>query len=217
MNKLEALGNKIRELRERKNWSLDRLSEELEKEDIEIVPSTLFRIEKGQRKKIDTLLLLGLSKILNYNFFQMLDNQIFRSEDYIEVDDQKLYIYGFASAGNGYLDTTDYEIMEVSLPKNIRHKKGLFGIKVHGESMEPEFYNNDILILDPSCPEWEELNNKVIVVDLNNERYVKLLKYYNDGRAYLFSYNEIYPPIQITENDNIKCIGKVVYSFRSYS
>ena len=50
MNKLEALGNKIRELRERKNWSLDRLSEELEKEDIDIVPSTLFRIEKGQRK-----------------------------------------------------------------------------------------------------------------------------------------------------------------------
>ena len=44
MNKLEALGNKIRELRERKNWSLDRLSEELEKEDIDIVPSTLFRI-----------------------------------------------------------------------------------------------------------------------------------------------------------------------------
>ena len=69
MNKLEALGNKIRELREKKNWSLDRLSEELEKEEIEIVPSTLFRIEKGQRKKIDTLLLLGLSKILNYNFF----------------------------------------------------------------------------------------------------------------------------------------------------
>ena len=89
MNKLEALGNKIRELREKKNWSLDRLSEELEKEEIEIVPSTLFRIEKGQRKKIDTLLLLGLSKIMNYNFFQMLDNQIFRSEDYIEVDDQK--------------------------------------------------------------------------------------------------------------------------------
>ena len=115
MNKLEALGNKIRELREKRSWSLDRLSEELEKEDIEIVPSTLFRIEKGQRKKIDTLLLLGLSKILNYNFFQMLDNQIFKSEDYIEIDDQKLYIYGFASAGNGYLDTTDYEIMEVSL------------------------------------------------------------------------------------------------------
>lgn len=217
MYKLESLGNKIRELREKKSWSLDRLSDELSKENIDVVPSTLFRIEKGQRKKIDTILLLGLSKILNYNFFQMLDNQIFKFDDYIEIDDQKLYIYGFASAGNGYLDLNDYEVMEVSLPKNIRHRNGLFGIKVHGESMEPEFFDNDILILDPMCPEWKELNNKVIVVDLNGERYVKLLKYYNDGRAYLFSYNEVYPPIPLTENDYIKCIGKVIYSFRSYS
>lgn len=217
MYRLESLGNKIRELREKKSWSLDRLSDELSKENIDVVPSTLFRIEKGQRKKIDTILLLGLSKILNYNFFQMLDNQIFKFDDYIEIDDQKLYIYGFASAGNGYLDLNDYEVMEISLPKNMRHRNGLFGIKVHGESMEPEFFDNDILILDPACPEWKELNNKVIVVDLNGERYVKLLKYYNDGRAYLFSYNEVYPPIPITESDNIKCIGKVIYSFRSYS
>ena len=80
MNKLEVLGNKIRELRENKGWSLDKLSEELSKENLDVVSSTLFRIEKGQRKKIDTLLLLGLSKVFNYNFFQMLDDQIFRTE-----------------------------------------------------------------------------------------------------------------------------------------
>ena len=216
MNKLELLGNKIREKREKKNWSLDKLTEELGKDNLDIVPSTLFRIEKGQRKKIDTLLLMGLSKVLNYNFFQLLEKQVFNSDEYIEIEDRKLCIYGFASAGNGYIDISDYEVMEVSLPKNIRYKKGLFGIKVHGESMEPEFYNNDILILDSVCPEWSELNNKVIVVDFNSERYVKLLKYYDDGRAYLFSYNEIYPPIQITESDSIKCVGKVIYSFRSY-
>ena len=217
MNKLEILGNKIRELRENKGWSLDKLSEELSKENLDVVSSTLFRIEKGQRKKIDTLLLLGLSKVFNYNFFQMLDDQIFKTDEYLEVEDQSLYIYGFASAGNGYLDLTDYEVMEVSLPKDIRYKKGLFGIKVHGESMEPEFFDNDILILDPVCPEWKELNNKVLVIDLNGERFVKLLKYYEDGRAYLFSYNEIYPPIQINEDDDLKCVGKVIYSFRSYS
>jgi transcriptional regulator with XRE-family HTH domain len=72
MDNVKKLGEKIKQKREEKGWSMEQLISELAREGFELNKSSLYRIENGERQKVDTMLMIKLSNIFNYNFFEEL-------------------------------------------------------------------------------------------------------------------------------------------------
>lgn len=137
----------------------------------------------------------------------------------IKVDISEVEIPLFtASAGNGLLVMDEEEeTIKLTLPREIQKIKNIFAIRVSGDSMLPEYRPNDILIADPNMVcNYEDLNNENVIVEVNDERYIKCLKF-EDYMPYLYSYNQVYAPIKINGSDEIKIIGVAVYLIRKMS
>lgn len=213
MEKILKLGNKIRSKRESKNWSLEELSEKLRSIGIDINPSSLFRIEKGQRQKIDTTLLLGLNKIFNFNFISILDNDYQIKVGNIDLNNpitefKEIPIYDSISAGFGSCKSGI--IGHMPLPQTNGFKGEVIGIKVAGDSMQPDIKNGDtVLIKMEIMPE----NGEVGAFILNDEGLLKRYKKTDRGDVILSSDNKDYDPIIINESDEFYIVGKKVGVF----
>lgn len=104
------------------------------------------------------------------------------------------------SAGTGaFLDSTDYEMVLVEPEVPIACG---FGVRISGDSMEPDYPNGHIAWVRIS---QEVREGEVGVFILNGEGYIKK---YEDGR--LVSLNAKYAPITLSENDNLRIVGKVL-------
>lgn len=109
-----------------------------------------------------------------------------------------------ASAGTGsFLDGDNYTVLEVGeeVPAEAD-----FGIRISGDSMEPQFINGQIV--------WVQQQETLFTGDigifyLNGSAYCKKLKDDTDG-LFLVSLNTKYAPIKIKETDTLKIFGKVV-------
>ncbi|MCP1226531.1 LexA family transcriptional regulator [Sebaldella sp. S0638] len=122
-----------------------------------------------------------------------------------------LYI---ASAGTGLLAMDeDEKTIKLTLPPEIVKIKNIFSVIVHGDSMLPEYRDRDVLILDPNFYTYVELADQDVVIQKNGERYIKQLRFKN-FEPYLYSYNEIYPPIPCCEEDEVKILGVVIFMQR---
>lgn len=109
-----------------------------------------------------------------------------------------------ASAGTGsFLDGENYTLLEVGeeVPTDAD-----FGIRISGDSMEPQFINGQIVWVH----QQETLfTGEIGIFYLDGNAYCKKLKDDAEG-LYLLSLNTKYEPIQIKENDSFKIFGKVV-------
>lgn len=109
-----------------------------------------------------------------------------------------------ASAGTGsFLDGENYSILEVGeeVPSDAD-----FGIRISGDSMEPQFINGQIVWVH----QQETLSTEEIgIFYLDGNAYCKKLKDDADG-LFLLSLNTKYEPIEIKETDSFKIFGKVV-------
>lgn len=93
---------------------------------------------------------------------------------------------------------------------NLHINSNCFVIIVHGDSMEPLFYDNDSVLVDPNdCTELRQLANKVIAIEVNGETLVKKLVINDDFEIELYSLNDFYPSIKILKEDEGRCIGVV--------
>jgi SOS-response transcriptional repressor LexA len=104
-----------------------------------------------------------------------------------------------ASAGTGELADDD-TIEHIPVLRNVWTSKADYALRVHGDSMEPEIYDGD-MILVRSQPAVELGETGIFIRD--GERYVKI--YRGD---YLESLNPDYDDIPLEEFS--KCIGKVI-------
>ena len=96
------------------------------------------------------------------------------------------------------MPTTD----KIEIPDIPEYKKVDYAIGVNVNSMEPEFSNGDILLIEMT----EEIDiGEIGIFIVDNESYVKKL-----GNGELISLNPDYENIQLTENS--RCMGKVVGS-----
>ena len=109
-----------------------------------------------------------------------------------------------ASAGTGsFLDGENYTMLEVGeeVPADAD-----FGIRISGDSMEPQFINGQIVWVH----QQETLSTGEIgIFYLDGNAYCKKLKDEAEG-LFLISLNTKYEPIQVKENDSFKIFGKVV-------
>ena len=109
-----------------------------------------------------------------------------------------------ASAGTGsFLDGENYTLLDVGeeVPTNAD-----FGIRISGDSMEPQFINGQIVWVH----QQESLSTGEIgIFYLNGNAYCKKLIDDADG-LFLISLNTKYEPIPVTETASFKVFGKVV-------
>lgn len=109
-----------------------------------------------------------------------------------------------ASAGTGsFLDSDDFTMLEVGeeVPAEAD-----FGIRISGDSMEPQFINGQIVWIH----QQDTLTDGEIgIFYLDGDAYCKKLKDDTEG-LFLVSLNKKYDPIPIKAETNFKVFGKVV-------
>ena len=109
------------------------------------------------------------------------------------------------------LNAIEYIIDTEEIPEDLAKTGYFFGLKIKGNSMEPEIKNNDVVIVRQQ--EEAESGDIVIAMVNGDDAVCKRLKLYSDKLA-LISINSEYDPM-IFSNDDIeqkpvKIIGKVV-------
>lgn len=209
------IGNKIKKRREELGYStnLMELKTGINKAD-------LSRIENGKKNKINPIYLKEISKALKMNQVELFTMAGFIDEEHIKKEFNKaannileqlkdpikmmsIPVYSSVAAGLGFIP--DSEPIEYILIPELSGE--CIGAKVSGDSMEPTFYNGDIVIfkkdIEVGLGEIGIFQNKN-----TGEALVKRLKKKN-GVYVLESDNHIFPDIEIKSNE-IVCCGKVV-------
>ncbi|MDO9289669.1 MAG: XRE family transcriptional regulator [Thermodesulfovibrionales bacterium] len=90
----------------------------------------------------------------------------------------------------------------------------IFALKVKGHSMEPEFIDGEILVVNPHI-ETKPGDYVIAKNDDNNEATFKQLKRYG-GTTILHPLNPKYPDIELKKRNGYRIIGKVVKKEKKY-
>lgn len=110
------------------------------------------------------------------------------------------YYQRMASAGTGQVVFEDMPTERIQIPDIPEYRCVSYAIGVNGDSMEPLYYDGDILLVETTLQiEIGEIG--IFIVD--GEAFVKQL-----GEGKLISLNEKYKDIPLTEYSN--CMGRVV-------
>ena len=91
--------------------------------------------------------------------------------------------------------------------------KGTFALRVRGDSMEPEFYQEDIIVINPYLK--AEHNDYIVVCNEEWEATFKQLKKYGKVRV-LHPLNAKYEDIELSKNTQYRIIGVVVEKKKKY-
>lgn len=104
-----------------------------------------------------------------------------------------------------YPDIDDYVRTYIYLPDVPKKSFGLF---VNGESMEPEIYDGDIIILNPTIEHIKKGDLGVFRIngDVSLKRYLPAEK-----GIFLQPANPDFAPIFVSSDDECELIGKVIY------
>ena len=112
-----------------------------------------------------------------------------------------------ASAGSGeFLDSDDFDTIQVG--KEVPDCAD-FGIRIHGDSMEPRFINGQIVWVEKK----EDLaNGEIGIFFLDGNAYCKKLSRDRQGDVSLISINPAYDPMPISADSDFRVFGRVVGS-----
>lgn len=117
-------------------------------------------------------------------------------------DTCKMRYYNYAvSAGTGlFLDEAAAETLSVQSTPEAQQAD--YAIPISGDSMEEEYHDGDIVLVK-SCPCVRK--GEVGIFLLDGSVYIK-----EYGEKCLISYNEKYPPIDLSKFETAACLGKVL-------
>lgn len=162
------------------------------------------KLEEPRQKKVLNYAKEQLEEQENSNIISMFDKPQ-DDEDYITD-----YVEGLVAAGHGTFQEDNLH-MEVRLRANDVPNEYDTIAKVAGDSMEPLIEDNDLLFIKVTS---QVDINSIGIFQINGKNFVKKLKRDYDGSWYLQSLNSGYEEIHLSENDDIRTIGKVVDIYR---
>ena len=150
------------------------------------------------------------NKVYNFATEQLKEqnNNVVNINDYIEEETNwyEVKFYGSISAGTGlYLD--DEQVETINFGADMVPNGTDFCLKVNGDSMEPMFHDGDYVFIKR---ETDFRNGTIGAVIVNGEAYLKKI-YITDNAIRLVSLNKKYEDIIVSENDNLKYVGTVVF------
>jgi len=91
--------------------------------------------------------------------------------------------------------------------------KGIFALRVRGESMETEFHQGDIIVINPYLK--PEHNDYVVVSNEEGEGTFKQLKKYGRTRV-LHALNPKYDDIELSKDTEYRVVGVVIEKKKRY-
>lgn len=185
-----------------------------------ITPEFLLGIQKENKEKPEILTIYNQleeprqEKVIDFANAQLDEQEsskvasIFEkvsNEDYI-ID----YVEGLVAAGHGTFQEDNLH-MEVRLRAEDVPEEYDTIAKVAGDSMEPLIEDNDLLFIRVAS----QIDvNSIGIFQVNGKNFVKKLKRDYDGSWYLQSLNSGYEEIHLSEEDDIRTIGKVVSVYK---
>ncbi len=137
-----------------------------------------------------------------------LEQPIPKSNGYPTV---RIPVLGDVAAGVPILAQQDIVGYE-DIPADMAKTGEYFGLKIKGDSMEPKIHDNDIVIVK-SMSDAE--NNDIVIAMINDEATCKRLHKYSNS-VVLTAINSDYKPIEVTPDENIQILGKVVMSISKF-
>lgn len=147
---------------------------------------------------VDTVLEKEHSRCAETRLIQM---PIIEKQPDTTIQRLRLQYYASVSAGPGEFLLDDTYSLIASIPLNNESRKADFLVAVDGDSMEPQYYNDDILMIQQK----ENINiGEIGIFIMDEHAYLKQL-----GDGCLISLNQSYDPIPISP-DGVKCIGRVI-------
>lgn len=119
------------------------------------------------------------------------------------------YYQRLASAGTGQILWDDIPANEIEIPDNKETKNVDFALGVNGDSMEPVYWDSDIVLVEKTTDlEIGEIG----VFEVDGECFIKEL-----GDHELISFNRQYAPKPIYDTTQFYCIGRVVGNLMEHS
>ncbi|HAR5650722.1 LexA family protein [Staphylococcus pseudintermedius] len=177
--------------------------------------SSISEWEKGKyTPKMKTL--SELARLFNVSINDLMEKDL--SDTKIQIDTLPVTaIPVVAKISAGLPIYTEENIIEYTyIPSQMtRGGKELFGLKVSGDSMDKEFREDDVVIVEKDAVVE---NGQIGVVNVNGyNATVKRIRYSDDKIVLLpESNNNEHLPQVYTNDDEIKVVGKVVSSMKFY-
>lgn len=180
---------------------------------IDVSKQTLYKYENNIITNIPSDKIEAISKVLNLSpmyimGWEDLEQPIPKSNGYPTV---RIPVLGDVAAGVPILAQQDIVGYE-DIPADMAKTGEYFGLKIKGDSMEPKIHDNDIVIVK-SMSDAE--NNDIVIAMINNEATCKRLHKYSNS-VVLTAINSDYKPIEVTPDENIQILGKVVMSISKF-
>jgi len=94
----------------------------------------------------------------------------------------------------------------------VPHPESTYFARVTGDSMNKDFLEGDLLIIDASL-EYRE--NQIAMIYIDGEYTMKRIMKIN-GKCFLQPSNDSFPPIEITPESNSQILGIITWSFRKH-
>lgn len=213
LGKLTGFGQNTISNHENGNRSIDEVDINIYAQALGISPKELFETYKDNDNDINVIYNQlhnnRQRKVYDYATVQLNEqNNVVNIDDHIqeETDWYEVKFYGSISAGTGlYLD--DEQVETINFSSNMVPKGTDFCLKVNGDSMESMFHNGDYVFIKR---ETEFRNGTIGAVIVNGEAYLKKI-YITDNSIKLVSLNKKYQDITVTDTDNFKYVGTVVF------
>ncbi|HCU25981.1 MAG TPA: hypothetical protein DF383_13265, partial [Deltaproteobacteria bacterium] len=101
----------------------------------------------------------------------------------------------------------------IPIPWSLANPGEMASWKIKGHSMEPEYMNGEIVVVDKSIG-WSS-GDDVIAQRNGDEITIKKIRVFPDGTIELRPYNPDYPVLQVKEEDDVAIIGVVVSTIRT--
>ena len=196
--RMYSIGEIISSYRKKKGLLQQDLADEQAKKGITMSYKAISHWERNLAKPSVTIFykvcrILGITNMYEKQVAKIIP---FRSIDIFE---------NAVSAGNGNF-LVDGPKETVRIDESILPEDTTFGVRISGDSMEPEFHDGQIAWV---LQQESVANGEIGIFALNGEAYIKKLQNDKDG-IFLISLNEKYAPIKVSENDRLDIFGKVL-------
>ena len=199
-NLSQYIGKRIRKYRKDMKLTQDELAKKLNTS-----KGTISNYETGYRSpRQDDLFLLA--EVLNINI-----DDLFPPREDNKIDTYNIPVVSKISAGEPIHAEENIESY-ISIPNA---KENTFGLIVSGDSMDKEFKDGDIVIVEKDAVVE---NGQIGVVHINGyNATVKRIKYNNDDIILIpESNNNEHVPKIFNRNDHIHIVGRVVGVYKQY-
>lgn len=227
-------GEFFKNLRNKKNLTLIELSEKTgvsksylhDIENEKIVPSdkiilklfNFYKLEKEKEKELETILAFAKTPDIVLNQLKELEiklkkvsielNRMKNIDSEVKFLEHKEYfsipVYSYARAGLNEIENIPEPLYEINIPLP-KNNGNLIGVEIKGNSMEPKFYDGDIVFIKIGVmPE----NREIGIFIVNNKTLIKIYNKDKNGRIILTSLNMEYEPIVIDEYTEFGIVGK---------